>query len=99
MTTINALSTLGLSNLLRSEFGSLQAEIQRLQNQVASGQKTDRLSDLGSQAPLDISLRNDTNVIDNFNTNIGALDIRTSVMDQSLNDIHDVAQTVQNLAF
>jgi flagellar hook-associated protein 3 FlgL len=99
MTTINTLSTLGQSNLIRSEFGNLQTDIQKLQSQIASGQKSDRLGDLGSQAPLDISLRNNTNVIDNFNSNIESLNIRTNVVDKSLNNIHDLAQTLQNLAF
>jgi flagellar hook-associated protein 3 FlgL len=93
------LSTLGQNNLVRSEFVTLQAGIQNLQTQVATGEKTQRYGDLGAQATLSISLRNQANQLDNFKKNIGNLSVRTGMIDQSLSIIHDTALAVQNQAF
>jgi flagellar hook-associated protein 3 FlgL len=96
---MTTLSTLGQNDLLRSEFSTLQGSIQQLQTQVATGEKTQRYGDLGAEAPLDISLRNQATMIDNFKTNIGDLAVRTSLIDKNLVIIHDTALSVQNLAF
>jgi flagellar hook-associated protein 3 FlgL len=93
------LSTLGQNELLRSEFTTLQGGIQQLQTQVATGEKTQRYGDLGAEAPLDISLRNQATMIDNFKTNISDLSVRTSLIDKNLVIIHDTALAVQNMAF
>ena len=93
------LSTLGQNDLLRSEFTTLQGGIQQLQTQVATGEKTQRYGDLGAEAPLDISLRNQATMIDNFKTNISDLSVRTSLIDKNLVIIHDTALAVQNMAF
>jgi len=93
------LSTLGQNDLLRSEFTTLQGSIQQLQTQVATGEKTQRYGDLGAEAPLDISLRNQATMIDNFKTNISDLSVRTSLIDKNLVIIHDTALAVQNMAF
>jgi flagellar hook-associated protein 3 FlgL len=93
------LSTLGQNNLVRSQISTLQSGIQDLQTQIATGEKTQRYGDLGSQATLSISLRNQANLLDTFKQNINNLSIRTSLIDQSLVTIHDTALAVQNQAF
>src|SRR6267142_2693519 len=92
------LSTLGQNNLVRSQISTLQSGIQDLQTQVATGEKTQRYGDLGSQATLSISLRNQASLLDNFKQSISNLSIRTGLIDQSLSTIHDTALAVQNLA-
>src|SRR5216683_1470936 len=79
---MTTLSTLGQSNLLRSEFSTLQSGIQQLQNQIGTGNKTQVYGDLGTQATLDINLRNQATLVDNFKKNISELSIRTSLMDK-----------------
>jgi flagellar hook-associated protein 3 FlgL len=101
MTTV---SSLGQSNLIRAETSQLQGQINRLQEQITSGQKAQAYGDLGAQAPLDISLRNEAESTDAIKTSLSFLSIRTSVVDQSLNAIHDTALnlhslTVKNLGF
>jgi flagellar hook-associated protein 3 FlgL len=96
---MTTLSTLGQSDLVRSEFSTLQGSIQQLQTQIATGQKTQLYGDLGAQATLDINLRNQANLIDNFKKNISDISIRTKLIDQSLVTIHDTALAVQNQAF
>jgi flagellar hook-associated protein 3 FlgL len=96
---MTTLSTLGQNDLLRSEFSTLQGGIQQLQTQVATGEKTQRYGDLGAQAPLDISLRNQATLIDNFKKSISEISVRTSLIDKSLVIIHDTALAVQNQAF
>src|SRR6267154_3247794 len=92
------LSTLCQNNLVRSQINTLQSGIQDLQTQIATGEKTQRYGDLGSQATLSISLRNQANLLDNFKKNINNLSIRTGMIDQSLVTIHDTALAVQNQA-
>jgi flagellar hook-associated protein 3 FlgL len=96
---MTTLSTLGQNDLLRSQFSTLQSGIQELQTQVATGEKAQRYGNLGAQAPLDISLRNQATSIDNFNKNISDLSVRTSLIDKNLLIIHDTALAVQNQAF
>jgi len=96
---MTTLSTLGQNDLLRSQFKTLQGGIQQLQTQVATGEKTQRYGDLGAQATLSISLRNQANLLDNFQKNINNLSIRTGLIDQSLVIVHDTALAVQNQAF
>src|SRR5450432_145939 len=93
------ISTLGQSNLVRSQLMTLQSGIQNLQTQIGTGEKTQRYGDLGAQATLSISLRNQTTLLDNFKKNINNLSIRTSMIDTSLSAINDTAVAVQNQAF
>src|SRR5258708_6810490 len=88
---MTTLSTLGENNLLRSQFGSLQGDIQRLQTQLSTSEKAQVYGDLGSQASLDISLRNQATVVDDYKKNIGPLTIRTNLIDKSLVIINDSA--------
>ncbi|HZS81981.1 MAG TPA: flagellin [Stellaceae bacterium] len=96
---VATLSTLGQNDLLRSEFTALQGQIQQVQNQVATGDKAQVFGDLGAQASLDINLRQQADVIDDFNNTISQLQVRTKLIESSLNIIHDSALNVQNLAF
>jgi len=47
---MTTLSTLGQSDLLCSEFWTLQSNLQQLRTQVATGEKTERYGDLGARA-------------------------------------------------
>src|SRR3954452_23751582 len=94
MTTV---SSLGQSNLIRAEANQLQGQINRLQEQITSGQKAQSYGDLGAQAPLDISLRNAADSTDALKTSLSFMSIRTSVVDQSLNAVHDTALSLHSL--
>src|SRR5260370_6543100 len=96
---MTTLSTLGQNDLLRSEFSTLQGGIQELQTQVATGEKTQRYGDLGAQAPLDISLRNQATVIDNYKKYISDLSVRTCIIVKNLVIILDTALAVQYNAY
>ena len=93
------LSTLGQSNYIRGQFVTLEGEIQKLENQVGTGENTQVFGDLGNQASLDISLRQQADMLDNFKQNISQIQVRTSMLDQTLSIIHDTALSVQNEAF
>jgi flagellar hook-associated protein 3 FlgL len=93
------ISTLGQSNLVRSQIATLQSGIQALQTQIGTGEKTQRYGDLGAQATLSISLRNQATLLDNYKNNINNLSIRTGMIDQSLSSINDTAVAVRNQAF
>lgn len=96
---VTTLSTLGQNNLLRSEFTTLQGEIQKVQTQVATGMKAQVFGDLGAQATLDISLHQQADMLDNFTKTISQLQVRTQLVDSSLGIINTAALNVQNLAF
>ena len=85
---VATLSTLGQNNLLRSEFTSLQGQIQQLQTQVATAQKAQVYGDLGSQALLDINLRQQANVVNNLKNSVSQVQVRTSLVDTSLGIIN-----------
>src|SRR3712207_6116991 len=92
------LSTLGQNALVRSETAKLQLEINRLQQQVTSGKKTDRYGDLGSLASLDISLRNRGTQIETFKVNIQTVKARTDIIDAALGSIREKILEIRNLA-
>src|SRR5262249_29508693 len=96
---VQTLSTLGENNLLRSQFTSLQGQIQQLQTQIATTQKTQVYGDLGAQASPDISLRQQADVINDFQNTISQLQVRTGLVDTSLGIINSAALAVQNSAF
>jgi flagellar hook-associated protein 3 FlgL len=96
---MTTLSTLGQNQLLIREFTSLQGQIQEIQTQVATTQKTQRYGDLGSQISLDINLHNQATEIDNYTKTISQLQVRSALVDSSLSIIHDSAVNVQNLSF
>jgi flagellar hook-associated protein 3 FlgL len=96
---MTTLSTLGQSQLLIRQFSSLQGQIQEIQTQVATNQKTQRYGDLGSQTSLDINLHNQATQIDDYTKTISQLQVRAGLVDSSLSIIHDTAVNVQNLSF
>jgi flagellar hook-associated protein 3 FlgL len=96
---MTTLSTLGQNQLLVRQFGTLQGQIQEIQTQVATNQKTQRYGDLGSQISLDINLHNQATQIDNYTKTISQLQVRAGLVDASLSIIHDSAVNVQNLSF
>jgi flagellar hook-associated protein 3 FlgL len=96
---MTTLSTLGQSQLLIRQFSSLQGQIQEIQTQVATNQKTQRYGDLGSQTSLDINLHNQATQIDDYTKTISQLQVRAGLVDSSLSIIHDSAVNVQNLSF
>jgi flagellar hook-associated protein 3 FlgL len=96
---MTTLSTVGQNQLLIRQFSSLQGQIQQIQTQVATNQKTQRYGDLGSQASLDINLHNQATQIDDYTKTITQLQGRTGLVDSSLSIINDTAVNVQNLSF
>ena len=96
---VQTLSTLGENNLLRSEFSSLQGQIQQLQTQIATTQKTQVYGDLGAQASSDISLRQQADVVNDLQNTISQLQVRTGLVDTSLGIINATALAVKNSAF
>jgi flagellar hook-associated protein 3 FlgL len=95
---MTTLSTLGQNRLVRSEMAKLQLDINRLQQQITSGKKTDRYGDLGALAPLDISLRNKGEQLDNFKTNIQTLKARTDIIDNTLGAVRQTVLDLRNAA-
>jgi flagellar hook-associated protein 3 FlgL len=96
---VATLSTLGQSDVLRAEFTNLQGQIQVLQNQVATGFKAQVYGDLGSQASLDISLRQQADALNDLKNTVSQVKVRTGLVDTNLGLIHDAALTIQNSAF
>jgi flagellar hook-associated protein 3 FlgL len=90
-------SPLAQSNLIRTEVGTLQSQIDKLQQQITSGQKSDKYGDLGALASIDINLRSRADQVDALKTSLSFLQIRTSVMDQSLNGVHDSVLNIRDL--
>jgi flagellar hook-associated protein 3 FlgL len=96
---MTTLSTLGESTYLISQFTSLQGDIQNLQTQVSTGDNTQVYGDLGAQAPLDISLHQQANSINDLQNSISQLTVRSGLVDTSLGIINSAALAVQNEAF
>jgi flagellar hook-associated protein 3 FlgL len=96
---MTTLSTLGQSQFLIRQFSSLQGQIQEIQTQVATNQKTQRYGDLGSQTSLDINLHNQATQVDDYTKTISQLQVRAGLVDTSLSIIHDTTVNVQNLSF
>jgi flagellar hook-associated protein 3 FlgL len=90
-------STLGQSNLIRTQIANLQTQINTLQQQATSGLKASVYGGLGTQASLDIDLRNQGAHIDTFQTNITFLQTRSQVVDQNLNAIVATGQHLFDL--
>jgi flagellar hook-associated protein 3 FlgL len=55
-----------------------------LQNQLASGQKASRLSEMGSDRYFDLALRQRITRIDSFQESIKSVDLRLNVLDQTV---------------
>src|SRR4051794_15852001 len=94
---MSTISTLGQSILIRDQVLTLQGKIQTLQTQTTTGYKATVYGDLGSQASIDIDLRNQGARIDTFQTNISLLQSRAQIVDQNLSNIRDTAQSLHDL--
>jgi flagellar hook-associated protein 3 FlgL len=95
---MTTLSTLGQNRLIRTEMSKVQLDINRLQQQISSGKKTDQYGDLGALAPLDISLRNKGEQITNFKANIQTLKARTDIIDNTLTSVRSEVLDMRNIA-
>src|SRR4051794_31970629 len=95
---MTTLSTLGQNQVIRQETAKVQLDINRLQQQVTSGNRTDRYGDFGSLASLDISLRNRGAQIETFKVNIQTIKARTSIVDNTLGALRGSVLNVRNLA-
>jgi flagellar hook-associated protein 3 FlgL len=95
---MTTLSTVGQNRLIRAEMSKLQLGINRLQQQITSGKKTDQYGDLGALAPLDISLRNKGEQLTNFKTNIQTLKARTDIIDNTLGMVRNQVLDMRNIA-
>jgi flagellin-like hook-associated protein FlgL len=95
---MTTLSTLGQNRLIRTEMSRLQLDINRIQQQITSGKKTDQYGDLGALAPLDISLRNKGEQLTNFKTNIQTLKARTDIVDNTLGNVRAEVLDMRNIA-
>lgn len=95
---IGALSTFGQSDFILSQMTKIQKQYQQVQAQVASGQTTDNFGDLGIQASMDVTLRNQLDMVSEYKKVVVQLQTRTSTMDQTMTTINTVTQNVQNIA-
>jgi flagellar hook-associated protein 3 FlgL len=95
---MTTLSSLGQNRLIRTEMSKVQLDINRLQQQISSGKKTDQYGDLGALAPLDISLRNKGEQITNFKANIQTLKARTDIIDNTLTSVRSEVLDMRNIA-
>lgn len=95
---MTTLSTLGQNQLIRAEMSKVQLDINKLQQQISSGKKTDQYGDLGALAPLDISLRNKGEQLTNFKENIQTLKARTDIIDNTLTGIRSEVLDMRNIA-
>lgn len=92
-------STLGMNTLLSTRMGAIQGQIQKLEAQVASGQKADSYAELGTQAGINIALHNEANSIDTYKVNNEVIISRTAAMDQAMLAIHDATESVKSDAY
>lgn len=95
---IGALSTIGQSDFIVSQMDKIQKQYQQVQAQLASGQTTDNFGDLGAQASVDITLRNQLDTVNDYKKVVVQLQTRTATMDQAMTSINTLAQSVQNVA-
>ena len=67
-----------------SSIASMQARMEQLQEQLATGSRISTLSDLGSERVLDMTIRNRTSRIEAFQSNIQIVDLRMSFMSNAV---------------
>ncbi|MBK8176278.1 MAG: hypothetical protein IPK66_13745 [Rhodospirillales bacterium] len=96
---MQVLSTLAMNTFLSSRMTTMNADIQRLEQQVATGQKANSFSDLGTQAGINIALHNEANTINTYMENNKIHAVRLSAMDQAMTTIRDAAEAVKNQAY
>lgn len=69
----------GINNIM-----SMKERYDVLQNQLSSGQKASRLSEMGSDRYFDLALRQRITRIDSFQDSIKSVDLRLNVLDQTV---------------
>ena len=69
----------GINNIM-----NMKGRYDVLQNQLASGQKASRLSEMGSDRYFDLALRQRITRIDSFQESIKSVDLRLNVLDQTI---------------
>ncbi|RYE79673.1 MAG: hypothetical protein EOP19_19875, partial [Hyphomicrobiales bacterium] len=69
----------GINNIM-----SMKERYDVLQNQLSSGQKASRLSEMGSDRYFDLALRQRITRIDSFQESIKSVDLRLNVLDQTV---------------
>lgn len=92
-------STLAMNTLLSNRLTSVQAQVQKLQDQVASGQKATTYAELGTQAGINIALHNEASTLAAYQASNAVLAGRMSAMDQAMTTMHDVAERVKSDAY
>ncbi len=75
----------GINNIM-----SMKDRYDVLQNQLASGQKASRLSEMGSDRYFDLALRQRITRIDGFQDSIKSVDLRLNVLDQTISRLDKV---------
>ena len=96
---MQVLSTLAMNTLLSARMTTIEAQIQRLEQQVASGQKADTFAGLGTQATIDIALHNEAQSLETYQTSNQLIIARMKTMDQAMMAMHDAAESVKNEAY
>jgi flagellar hook-associated protein 3 FlgL len=92
-------STLAMSTTLTNRMTTVQGQIQKLEQQVASGQKASTYAELGTQAGVNIALHNEAKSIATYQVNNHVIAGRMSAMDQAMISIHDATESVKNDAY
>jgi flagellar hook-associated protein 3 FlgL len=93
--SVSSVSNLGQLNYINSLLLSQRNQLNQLQDQISSGEKTSLYSGLGgADTVTSISLHDTLSKIDVFSSNISLLQGRTSVMASSLTSITSTAQSV-----
>lgn len=92
-------STLAMNTLLANRLTTSQAQLQKLQDQVASGQKASTFAELGTQAGICIALHNEAGSIEAYQQSNEMILSRIAAMDQAMTAIHDVAESVKSDAY
>lgn len=96
---MQVLSSLAMNTLLSSRMGTVEAQIQQIEQQMASGQKASTFAGLGSQAPIDIALHNEAKTIETYQTGNQLITARIKAMDQAMTAVRDAAESVKNEAY
>ncbi|HWK47024.1 MAG TPA: flagellin [Stellaceae bacterium] len=73
-----------------------QTQISKATQQVSTGEKTNNYGDLGAQALSSISLADQKQTIDNYSSTITLLQMRASMVNQSLSSIASTATTIRD---
>ncbi|HEU0216347.1 MAG TPA: hypothetical protein VFQ90_06790 [Stellaceae bacterium] len=93
VTTIGSRSSLMVQNLV-----NLRAELDRLQQQLGSGQKSTDYAGLGTDRGLSVALRSQLAALDAYNGAIAQVGIRLDIAQQTLGRIATIGSSVKTSA-